>query len=155
AFTEAARTSTARAPKPPEYDVPFDNDYGPGGKRKGYQEDYLGEGVKIPLPDLGSLESEATELIKPEGKNRHVLNYRGYSVVMHAPRKFAIFTAANVDGAGRFHLRRPHDVWRYDPRIPQTAQVGDYYYANNQFDRGHLTRYEDMQYGTSPVDALE
>ncbi len=74
---------------------------------------------------------------------------------MHKTRKFAILTAANVDGANRFALGRPRDVWRYDPRIPRSAQAGDFYYASNQFDRGHQTRYRDMQYGGSPQEAIE
>ena len=159
AFTESTRaattTSAAPATRPPQLDVPVDNDYGPEGKRKGYQADYLGDGLQIPLPELGSLETAVTKLTKPTAGNDHILHYKGYSLVMHAKRKFAIYTAANVDGTGRFHVRRPHDEWRFDPRIPQSSQVGGYYYANNQFDRGHQTRYEDMQYGASPLDSLE
>ena len=159
AFTKSTRaattTSAAPATRPPQLDVPVDNDYGPEGKRKGYQADYLGDGLQIPLPELGSLETAVTKLTKPTAGNDHILHYKGYSLVMHAKRKFAIYTAANVDGTGRFHVRRPHDEWRFDPRIPQSSQVGGYYYANNQFDRGHQTRYEDMQYGASPLDSLE
>ena len=160
-FAESKRaTATTTATggggtRPPQIDVPVDNDYSAGGKRKGYQADYLGDGIQIPLPELGSLETEVTKLTKPAAGNDHILHYKGYSLVMHAKRKFAIYTAANVDGSGRFHVRRPHDEWRFDPRIPQSAQVGGYYYANNQFDRGHQTRYEDMQYGSSPLDSLE
>ncbi len=157
AFSESTRAApaSASAPRPAQVDVPFDNDYSPDGARKGFQPGYLGQGVEIQLPDLGSLETEATLLTRPAGNNDKLLHYKGYSVVMHAKRKFAIYTAANVDGSGRFHVRRPHDEWRFDPRIPQSAQVGGYYYANNQFDRGHLTRYEDMQFGTAPLDALD
>lgn len=146
-------SSTAPAARPPEYNVPFDLNYGAGGARKGYDPVFLGPNFSVPLPDLGSLKSEATQLLGQKGK--YVLDYRGYSLVMHAKRKLAIYTAANVNGGSRFKLGRPHDEWRYDPRIDRSAQIGDYYYAKNQFDRGHLTRYEDMEYGASVTDALQ
>jgi endonuclease G len=66
----------------------------------------------------------------------NVLPYRHFSVVMHKARRFAIWSAANVDINGRFQLTRPKDVWRFDPRIAPEAQVGEAYYTNNEFDRG-------------------
>ncbi|MFL5252708.1 MAG: DNA/RNA non-specific endonuclease [Rhodopila sp.] len=138
----------------PEFDIPFDTDYsGENANRKGYDPDYLGENFAVAVPDYSALKSEATPLT--EHPEQFELKYRDYTSVMHKKRKFPIFTAANVDGGNRFAVGRPRDVWRYDPRIPRSAQVGDFYYANNQFDRGHLTRYRDMQYGDSPQDALE
>lgn len=138
----------------PEFDVPFDTDYSARNvHRKGYDPNYLGENFPVALPDYSALKPEATPLTGH--RDQFELKYRGYTSVMHKERKFPIFTAANIDGEHRFALGRPRDVWRYDPRIPRSAQVGDFYYAHNQFDRGHLTRYRDMQYGSSPQDALE
>lgn len=156
-FTALLERSASAAPasRPPEYDIPFDLDYGPGGARKGFKPGFsaLGPNFNVPLPELGSLKNEATELLGQPGKN--VLDYRGYSLVMHAKRKLAIYTAAHVDGSNRHQLSRPADEWRYDPRIDRSAQIGNYYYAKNQFDRGHLTRYEDMEYGASVSDAIQ
>lgn len=156
-ITALLERSTAVAPvsRPPEYDIPFDLDYSAGGVRTGYKSGFSGLGptFNVPLPDLGSLKNEATELIGLPGKN--VLDYRGYSLVMHVRRKLAIYTAAHVDGSNRHKLSRPADEWRYDPRIARSAQIGNYYYAKNQFDRGHLTRYEDMEYGRSVSDAIQ
>jgi len=67
---------------------------------------------------------------------------------MHAKRRFPIFSAANVDFSGRRAMTRPKDVWRIDPRIDKAVQVTQNYYDNNQFDRGHLTRREDLEFGT-------
>lgn len=153
-FEEAAKKPSAA--RPADYDVPFDPDYdSPKTKRTGYSGTFLGAGFVVPLPDLGPLTADAVKLTKPGRNGAYVLDYRGYSLVMHAKRKLAIYTAANVDGGNRFKLRRPHDVWRYDPRIPRAAQIGPSYYANNQFDRGHLTRYEDMEYGGDVTEALQ
>ncbi|MCV2354025.1 DNA/RNA non-specific endonuclease [Paucibacter sp. B2R-40] len=66
----------------------------------------------------------------------------------------ALYSAANVDFGGRYDMRRPPDVWRLDPRIAADAQLTSFYYANNQFDRGHLTRREDMEYGATRMQAL-
>jgi endonuclease G, mitochondrial len=73
---------------------------------------------------------------------------------MHRKRRFAIYSAANVSFGDRYLMGRPADVWRIDPRIHQKAQVGQFYYARNKFDRGHLTRREDLEFGKSPELAL-
>ena len=135
-----------------KFDAPFDRDY---SKRKGYDPNFLDKEHPVALPRLSKgLEKAVTRLEEPEGDNEYILHYFNYSVVMHQKRRFAIYSAANVSAALRFKLRRPHDVWRFDPRIPQEAQVGESYYANNNFDRGHLTRREDLEFGNTIIDAL-
>jgi endonuclease G len=151
---EKTRSTASTTPRPPEFDVPFDQDYSATGHRKGFNPGFIGKGFEVPLPELGALAAEAAPLLAEDPRSP-VLDYHGYSVVMHAKRKFAIYSAANVDGGNRFKLGRPHDEWRYDPRIARSAQIGDFYYANNQFDRGHLTRYEDMEYGDKVIAALQ
>lgn len=155
AASVSAPVSTTPAVRPAEYEVAFDTDYSAGGARQGYDPAFLGAGFEVPDPVLGALAADATPVRDAPADAPYRLNYRNYSVVMHRTRKFAIYSAANVDGANRFSLRRPHDNWRLDPRIPQDAQIGDYYYAKNQFDRGHLTRYEDLEFGASPDAALQ
>jgi endonuclease G len=151
AIAEEARRSAARAAK---FDAPFDDDY---AKRKGYQADFLGPGARsVSLPALSdALAAEAAPLIKPVAGNQHVLHYHNFSVVMHAARRLAIYSAANVSFAQRYDMNRPQDVWRRDPRILSKYQVEGWYYAANQFDRGHLTRREDLEFGASPSIALQ
>lgn len=135
-----------------KFDAPFDSKY---DNRKGYDPDFLGKEFRVGFPILSpGLEVEATELISPIGSNRYILHYHNYSVVMHQKRRFAIYSAANVSFGNRFKMKRPRDVWRLDPRIPQSAQVGEFYYAKNKFDRGHLTRREDLEFGATPAAAL-
>jgi endonuclease G len=159
-----AAGAAAAARSETDLDVPPVTDYKVGGPRTGYQENFLkakGETAaqaapfKVPLPSLGALANEALAISKPGPNGKFVLDYLGYSLVMHEKRKFAIYTAANVDGGNRFHLDRPADVWKFDPRIPRTAQIGEAYYAANLFDKGHLTRREDMEYGDDPTDCLQ
>ena len=46
------------------------------------------------------------------------------------------------------------DVWRRDPRILDKYQIQNFYYASNQFDRGRLTRREDLEFGKTAKIAL-
>ena len=137
---------------PARFDAPFDSNY---DNRKGYNPEFLGAEHQVGFPKLSlGLESEVTELIKPQKNNKYILHYNNYSVVMHRKRRFAVYSAANVSFGDRYMMGRPSDVWRIDPRIPQEAQVGNSYYARNKFDRGHLTRREDLEFGKTPEQAL-
>lgn len=146
-FLERSQRRTA------SFDAPFDDDY---STRKGYDPNFLGNGSKrVGLPQLSpALEAVAAPLIKPQGDNKYVLKYNNYSVVMHADRRLAIYSAANITFGDRFDLSRPTDVWRRDPRILTKHQIENWYYASNQFDRGHLTRREDLEYGKTVKAAL-
>jgi endonuclease G len=137
-----------------KFDAPFDPDY---SHRKGLNQDFLGKGVKrVRLPVLdAALEAVAAPLIDPVGANKYVLHYDNYSVVMHAERRFAIYSAANVAFNERFDMIRPPDVWRRDPRLLAKYQIENWFYASNKFDRGHLTRREDLEFGPSPDAALK
>lgn len=156
----AAETDfTAEDAKPkkkrePAYDAPFDFDY---KNRNGFNPAFLDDSDKrlaVRLPDLdANLLEDVAPLVEP--KDGHVLKYRNYSLVMHAKRRLAIYSAANIDFANRFDISRPPDVWRRDPRILAKYQIENWYYQSNQFDRGHLTRNEDMEYGASAVAALQ
>lgn len=147
---EKAKATKKREAK---FDAPFNSDY---STRKGYNPAFLGGGNKIVgFPKFSdALEAEVAPLIKPAKDNKFILHYINYSVVMHKTRRFAIYSAANVSFANRFDMSRPPDVWRTDPRIAADHQIGAFYYKRNQFDRGHLTRREDLEYGPTPQDAL-
>ena len=123
---------------------------------KGFDPAFLGAGKadgRVFLPDLSpALAKQATTL--SASPKETVLRYRNYSVVMHRIRRFAIYSAANVDFKGRFELARPKDRWRFDPRIPAEMQVGESFYTGNAFDRGHLTRREDQEFGPTPQEAI-
>lgn len=135
------------------FDVPFDSDY---SKRRGYQSGFLGKGeLEVGLPHLDSaLEVVAAPLLQAKDGNRFALHYHNYSVVMHKRRRLPIFSAANVSFANRFDMNRPPDVWRRDPRILAEHQLENWYYARNNFDRGHMTRREDLEFGSKPAVAL-
>jgi endonuclease G, mitochondrial len=150
-FLEASKPK--RAAPPSKIRVPFDSDY---TKRAGYQRDFLGDGkLAVNLPTLSSaLERDAAKLL--QAPKEYVLKYMNYSVVMHAKRRFAIYSAANIRGDQRYReLTGRQDTWREDPRIAPEHQIGEFYYKDNKFDRGHLTRREDLEFGTSKIVALQ
>jgi DNA/RNA endonuclease G, NUC1 len=125
--------------------------------RKGFDPAFLRPGKadgQVFLPALSpALAQKATALLGEPKAN--VLKYRHFSVVMHKTRRFAIYSAANVDFKSRHELARPKDLWRIDPRIPTEAQVAGDFYAHNALDRGHLTRREDQEYGATATDAVD
>lgn len=148
AFLEKKTGGAAR------FDAPFDDDY---SRRKGFDPGFLGGKPvnRVALPILGdSLEAVAAPLLKPKDGNRFVLNYHNFSVVVHKARRLPIYSAANVSFGDRFEMSRPSDVWRRDPRILAEHQLENWYYASNKFDRGHMTRREDLEFGSSPRVAL-
>ncbi len=135
-----------------KFDAPFDDDY---SKRKGFDPDFLGAQARVGFPMLSDgLEAVAAPILKPVGGNKHILHYHNYSVVMHMGRRLPIYSAANVSFGNRFEMSRPTDVWRRDPRILAEYQLENWFYAANKFDRGHMTRREDLEYGSSRVEAL-
>ena len=132
----------------------FDANY---DDRPGYDPAFLRPGKldgRVFLPTLGSkLAAQAAPLL---GRNPRsfVLDYHHYSVVMHKVRRFAIYSAASIDFSHRYPIPRRKDVWRVDPRISADVQVTGDCYADNEFDRGHLTRREDLEYGPDEASAL-
>lgn len=124
--------------------------------RTGYSADFLKPGKRdgrVFLPTLSK--ALLAQAVRLEGRPTvFVLPYHHYSVVMHRERRFALYSAANVDFSGRFDMPRPKDRWLVDRRVPESVQTVAAFYEGNQLDRGHLTRREDMEYGPSRPLAL-
>ena len=135
------------------------------GSRPGYQPDFLGTGkFMVPLPVIPS--SLQPKVAKLKGKTSSVLKYFNYSAVINAERRFAFFSAVNIDGRLRQDVgKREGDKWFRDPRLTDDVQVGDEFYGNqktfeadrtkNPFDRGHLVRRLDATWGTTVAKAKE
>lgn len=154
--TNANMVFVEKSKKPKaSFDAPFDDDY---STRRGFNPGFLDDGdpgVRVGFPYLGSaLAAVAAPLLEPQPDNKFVLHYHNFSVVMHRQRRLPIYSAANVSFGSRFDMSRPDDVWRRDPRILAEYQLENWYYASNNFDRGHMTRREDLEFGKTPRDAL-
>lgn len=113
--------------------------------------------VSVPI-----INPQEKEKFKEEGLlwEDYYLEYLHFSV-LHSPfRKFPYYTATNIDGAFFKSIHREAlflggDTWRKDDRIPETHQLGQELYAaeNSDFDRGHLTKREDVQWGKTTAIA--
>ena len=126
---------------------------------RGYQQNFLGSDFKVPFPSL----SEDQKAFVAPVKNQHdnILHYHNFSLMQHAVRKFPFFTAANIDGNRFVSLKRTdvfdsgRDRWLKDKRIKYKHQWGSELYsaAKSDFDRGHMTKREDVQWGKNIASA--
>jgi endonuclease G len=74
------------------------------------------------------------------------IKYTHYSVILNEQRRLAFVSAVNIDGATPKDVARG-DRFRLDPRVPAALQCGEWLYANNVLDRGHITRRNDAVWG--------
>jgi endonuclease G len=120
--------------------------------RTGYAEDFLGDGLAIPLPVVVRGKNDVLRF-GIDGEEESVLRYQHYSVVMSKSRRLCLFSAVNVNGGTSRKTKR--SGWRTDPRIPKTQQIKGECYGNPpKFSRGHMTRREDPAWGTVAQAAL-
>ena len=128
--------------------VEIDFDY---STRVGYEVDFLSK-PPIPLPMLGA------NVIGEPATNRQTgeyeLPYHHFSIVMNRIRRFAFFTAVNIDGKQYQPLDREKDRWVLDSRLDESEQVGESLYKNNDLDRGHLVRRLDPCWGVTELQRV-
>ncbi len=132
-------------------------------QRTGYDPEFLGKGtLRVPLPAV--VGAHANQVLKFGRAHDLALKYWNYSVVMNKARRLAFFSAVNVDAKRRPpNAGRDGDRWYLDPRVQDAFQLGAEFYgaqrefevdrSENPFDRGHLTRRIDAQWGTTPDEA--
>jgi len=114
---------------------------------KGYIADFLGVHIPMPKP-----KKKIQHLVsKLKNSNDIVLDYYHYSVIHHAIRKMPVISAINVDGdpAKRLDEFERKDIWLRDNRIDYDVQLDDKFYAKSGFDKGHMSRREDADWGDS------
>jgi endonuclease G len=119
-------------------------------RRGGYDASFLGDGDRtVALPGIPT--ALAARLVAVDtaatGAQRFALAYEHFSIVVHADRRMALFTAGNIDGATAQRIKRAGDSWARDPRIPGETQWGEELYSGNDLDRGHLVRRLDPAWG--------
>jgi endonuclease G len=148
--SEASKPKGTRDERGNVIDAPADRTF-KGAHLKGYASK-LGD-FKVLLPKLDdSIAADVAPLLADPAKFE--LKYEHFSVVMNKERRLAFFSAATVTAGGRFKLSGRIDDWLVDPRIKREHQIDNTYYVRNKLDRGHLTRREDMEYGTTVKEAV-
>jgi endonuclease G, mitochondrial len=105
-----------------------------------YDPTFLGDGFDVPLP---TLTGAARAAAFADGT---VIDYTHYSLVMHRERRTAVYTANNVDAARKVQVS-DRFTWQMDERVGE-YQLGRETYDDNQIDKGHLVRREDVLWGS-------
>jgi endonuclease G len=130
---------------------------------KGYNPSFLGrrKKLKVVLPAIS--DSNRPFIAPVKNQNDHILHYPNYSVVQHAKRRLPFYTACNIDGSLYQSIRRKdlfkggRDKWRKDRRIAYQHQWGGELYSapKSDFDKGHMVKREDVQWGKDIDSAKE
>lgn len=128
--------------------------------RRGYDEVFLGVAVPAPQPKSAAVLAKTL-------KGGLRLDYENFSVQMHAKRRLALITAANVTAekklkmpeSGKDYTRKgltglgenDQEKWFLDPRMDARFQLPDVFFTrdNASFDKGHVVRREDVAWGKS------
>lgn len=134
--------------------------------RPGFKRKFLGGQVNAPMPVITAA---GRDVLAPLiGSTDHELKYRHFSVWMQRERRLALFTASNVDWRNRPKVvegkstsrdslagwppnNRFAELWVDDPRLEARFQLPDSFYTDDKgaFDKGHITRRDDVCWGTT------
>ena len=120
---------------------------------KGYQSKFLDGKFDIALPQ--PLPSIKKFIAKLSGTDSIVLKYYNYSTIFHSVRMMPAISGINVDGDPNKRLDNSvrKDVWLRDSRLSFDIQLDDKYYKSSGFDRGHMSRREDANWGITAEEA--
>lgn len=120
---------------------------------KGYRPRFLGPKHHISFPKPQA--SIKKFIAKIAGTDATLLNYHHYSSLFHSVRMMPLISGINIDGDPnkRKDESPRRDVWLRDHRIGFDIQLDDEYYRNSGFNRGHLSRREDANWGNTPEEA--
>ncbi|MFC4477344.1 DNA/RNA non-specific endonuclease [Flavobacterium chungangensis] len=111
----------------------------------GYLPNFLGKNVPMPIPKSGSDTEKETALLKDRSM---ILKYFNYSLIFNAVKRMPLISAVNVSGDPclRVDNSERSDDWLRDARIDKTCQLDDKFYAHSNFDKGHMSRYQDAKW---------
>lgn len=136
--------------------VPIDQDY---TDRSGYRPNFIsGLAVPLPTPDAKLAKHVAPLRAGEPNAEAGELKYEHFSIKMHKTKRIALFTATNIDGKRFLDVDRvtgevkgaEGETWYKDPRISASFFIDQTFYSgwSHLFDRGHLTRRMDPNWGT-------
>ncbi|MGH1385107.1 DNA/RNA non-specific endonuclease [Kordia sp.] len=119
----------------------------------GFKKNFI-EGSFIEFPSLSKrqiIEYEENGL----NPDTYCLEYTNYSVFQNPFRRFPYYSAANIDGSKFIEKLDRLSDFKKDDRIPLNHQFGDELYdaKKSDFDRGHMTKREDTQWGIDEFEA--
>lgn len=108
---------------------------------QGYAADFI-PGVELPLP-------------RPTGATRPwaILHYQHFSLALDGELGLARWTASNVDREQLLGFDRRAAVYYFDPRVSPQTQRPNEYYADDEWDRGHLAQPAGVAWGPERLAA--
>jgi endonuclease G len=116
----------------------------------GFDEQFMGVYLPMPTP-TPKLRKKLANLL--ESPNAYTLDYHHISTIHHAVRRVPAVSGINVHARYRYaELDKEGarvDKWFRDNRIDYDVQLNDAFYAKSGFDRGHMARREDAEWGRS------
>ncbi|WP_375786924.1 DNA/RNA non-specific endonuclease [Bradyrhizobium sp. Pha-3] len=137
--------------------IAVDQDY---SNRDGYDPNFV-HGVSFPLPEPSAKLARQVAPLRAGEANAEQgeLKYEHFSIKMNKSKRIAIFTATNIDGKRFLDIDRTTgevkdgaegETWYKDPRVSASFFLDQTFYSawSNLFDRGHLTRRTDPDWGT-------
>ncbi|MCD0460688.1 DNA/RNA non-specific endonuclease [Roseiconus lacunae] len=107
----------------------------------GYDKDFLSE--TVPTPKLSKKIARDTF----EHNGSKLIHYTHFSVCQSKSRSLPRFVAWNIDGGNMKQLSRRGIRFIRDRRVPAEFQAGNELYRNNKYDRGHVARRADLNWG--------
>jgi endonuclease G len=120
----------------------------------GFDEHFMGVFIPMPVPNA-NLRAKLAFL--KDSPSAYTLKYHHISTVHHAVRRVPIVSGVNVHGKFRYAALDEEgsrvDKWYRDNRIDYDVQLNDDFYKKSGFDKGHLARREDAEWGTSVAKA--
>ncbi|MEM7103360.1 MAG: DNA/RNA non-specific endonuclease [Bacteroidota bacterium] len=120
---------------------------------KGYRSDFLGNKFRVSIPKpLKSIRNHVARIV---GSRAYILKYYKYSVIFNELKRMPLISAINVEGDPdlRQDNSKRKDVWIRDNRIDLDTQLDNKFYKKSGFDRGHMSRREDANWGDTPLNA--
>ncbi|WP_046744310.1 DNA/RNA non-specific endonuclease [Kordia zhangzhouensis] len=124
----------------------------------GYQPNFF-ETHLVEKPSISAEEKQKFSKAKLEVSD-YFLPYQNFSVLQNPFRKFPYYSAVNIDGKHFYKLSRDSifegsERWAKDKRIPHDTQWGNALYDAEKydFDKGHLAKREDVQWGINREEA--
>lgn len=137
--------------------LPIDQNY---GGRSGYKSTFI-TGVAVPLPTPNATLAKQIAPLRPteDKAEEGELKYEHFSIKLHKTKRLAIFTATNIDGKTYLNVDRDTglvtdgaegETWYKDPRVSASFYIDQSFYSgwSHLFDRGHLTRRMDPNWGS-------
>lgn len=120
---------------------------------RGYRSNFLGNDFRVPIPK--PLKSIKNQIAKITDSSAYVLKYHKFSVIFNAFQKMPLISCINVEGDPdkRKDFTERDDKWIRDNRIDFDYQLNNKFYAKSGFDKGHMSRREDANWGDTPYEA--